>query len=357
MSRGPKAAPIGRVRAARVSCLPMPPGDREVGKDVVRKEAEALLALSERLGPEFDAAVKQILSCQGRVILCGIGKSGQIAQKIASTLVSTGTPAGFLHPAEGFHGDVGLVTSRDVVIAVSNSGTTREVLELIPVIKALGAKVIALTGPKSSALAREADVALCWGEIREADPLGVVPTVSSALTLALGDALTVAVMTRRGFGAKDYALVHPSGAIGRKLTLRVVDLLRGDETNPRVRADATFAEAVSAISRHRLGGVSVTDAKGRLAGLVTEHDVRRAMERAKGTVRQLLARRVSTVMTKKPTAVLADALAFDALRTMEGHKPRPVFLVPVVDAAGAVVGMINLHSLMQAGLTSGRSEG
>jgi arabinose-5-phosphate isomerase len=323
---------------------------------VIRREAEALAALVDRLGPEFDEAVDRILRCEGRVVLCGIGKSGQIAQKIASTMVSTGTPAGFLHPAEGFHGDVGIVTSRDLVVAVSNSGTTREVLDLIPTIKGLGAQVIALTSSRGSPLAREADVALCWGEAREADPLAVVPTVSGALTLALGDALTVAVMTRRGFGARDYALVHPSGAIGRKLTLRVVDLLRGDETNPRVPTSATFSDAVAAIGRHRLGGVSVVDAEGRLAGLVTEYDVRRAMEDADGTVRALLARPVVEVMTATPTAVPADALAFDALRTMEGHKPRPVFLVPVTDAGGRVVGMINLHSLMQAGLTAGRED-
>jgi arabinose-5-phosphate isomerase len=335
----------------------MTESSRSVGRDVVRREAEALLALAERLGPEFDDAVDRVLGCAGRVILCGMGKSGQIAQKIASTLVSTGTPAGFLHPAEGFHGDVGIVTSRDVVVAVSNSGTTRELLDLLPVIRGLGAQVIALTASRSSPLAREAHVALCWGEVAEADPLGVVPTVSSALTLALGDALTVAVMTRRGFGAKDYALVHPSGAIGRKLTLRVVDLLRGDETNPRVRETATFSEAVTAISRHHLGGVSVVDAGGRLAGLVTEHDVRRAMETAKGTVADLLARPVADLMTRTPTSVPADALAFEALRTMETHRPRPVFLVPVVEATGKVVGMINLHSLMQAGLTGGKDEG
>jgi arabinose-5-phosphate isomerase len=330
---------------------------RQVGREVVRREAEALASLADRIGPEFDHAADRILACAGRVILCGIGKSGQIAQKIASTLVSTGTPAGFLHPAEGFHGDVGIVTRNDVVVAVSNSGTTRELLALIPVIKGIGATVIALTGLATSPLAREAHVALCWGDIREADPLAVVPTVSSAMTLALGDALTVAVMTRRGFGAKDYALVHPSGAIGRKLTLRVVDLLRGEETNPRVRSDATFADAISRISKHHLGGVSVIDRGGRLVGLVTEYDVRRAMEKAKGTVQRLLAQPVSKVMTTKPTFVAPDALAFDALRTMESHRPRPIFLVPVVDATSAVVGMINLHSLMQAGLTTARSEG
>jgi arabinose-5-phosphate isomerase len=335
----------------------MPSEPREVGRDVIRREADAMAALSERLGPEFDAAVERILACPGRVILCGMGKSGQIAQKIASTLVSTGTPAGFLHPAEGFHGDVGIVTSRDVVIAVSNSGTTRELLDLIPTIKSLGAGVIALTGPKSSALARAADIALTWGDVREADPLGVVPTVSSALTLALGDALTVAVMCKRGFGAKDYALVHPSGAIGRKLTLRVVDLLRGDETNPRVSDTASFHDALAAITKFVLGGVSVVDRDGRLVGLVTDGDVRRSMASAKGTVAALLALPVSAVMAKKPTVVAPDVLAFEALRVMETHQPRPVNLLPVVDSTGRAVGLIRLHDLVQAGLTSSKDEG
>jgi arabinose-5-phosphate isomerase len=330
---------------------------REVGREVVRREAEALSALSTRLGPEFDDAVERVLKCPGRVILCGIGKSGQVAQKIASTLVSTGTPAGFLHPAEGFHGDVGLVTSRDVVIAVSNSGTTRELLELIPVIKALGAQVVALTGSKTSPLAREADVAVTWGEVKEADPLGVVPTVSSAVTMALGDAITVAVMARRGFGAKDYALVHPSGAIGRKLSLRVVDLLRGPATNPTVPTTATFGDALSTITRYLLGAVCVVDGEGRLVGLVTDHDARRTMAAATGTVRELMARPVADVMTKRPTVIAPDALAFEALRVMETHQPRPIMLLPVVDAEGRVVGTIHLHMLVQAGLTSGKDEG
>ena len=329
---------------------------REVGSEVIRREAEALQALSARLGPEFDAAVDRILACPGRVILCGIGKSGQIAQKIASTLVSTGTPAGFLHPVEGFHGDVGIVTSRDVVILVSNSGETAEVLALLPVVTALGATVIAMTGVRASALARGADVALTWGEIREADPLGVVPTVSSALTLALGDALTVAVMVRRGFGAKDYALIHPSGAIGRKLTLRVVDLLRGPETNPTVPTSATFEAALATLTRFTLGGVNVVDGEGRLAGLVTDYDIRRTIAGSSGSVRDLLDRPVSGFMTRTPTCVAPEVLAFDALRSMEEHKPRPIVLLPVVDASGRAVGMIHMHMLVQAGLTGGKED-
>jgi arabinose-5-phosphate isomerase len=224
------------------------------------------------------------------------------------------------------------------------------------VIKALGARVVALTGSRTSPLARLADVVLAWGEIREADPLGVVPTVSAALTLAIGDALTIAVMTTRGFGARDYALVHPSGAIGRKLTLRVVDLLRGDDTNPRVPASATFGEALETVTRFTLGGVSVVDAEGRLVGLLTDGDVRRTIEGASGTVRDLMGRPVADFMTRTPTRVAPETLAFDALRLMETHRPRPVFLLPVADAAGKAVGMIHLHTLVQAGLTSGKDD-
>src|SRR5688572_8197368 len=200
--------------AARLSCPPMTRPAHETGREVIRREAEALKALAEGLGEPFDRAVDLVLACTGRVVVCGMGKSGQIGHKIASTLVSTGTPAVFLHPAEGFHGDVGIVTSRDVVIAISNSGSTREVVDLVPVMKNLGAKVIALTCSSASALGRVSDLTLAWGDVKEADALGLVPTVSAAVTLALGDALTVALMERRGFGAGQYRLFHPSGAIG-----------------------------------------------------------------------------------------------------------------------------------------------
>jgi arabinose-5-phosphate isomerase len=335
----------------------MAESSRSVGRDVVRREAEALTALAEKIGPEFDDAVERILGCTGRVILCGMGKSGQIAQKIASTMVSTGTLASFLHPAEGVHGDIGIVTRRDLVIAISNSGTTKEVLGLLPTFKSIGAGVIAMTGPRTSPLAREADVALCWGDLREADPLGVVPTVSAALTLALGDALTVAVMTRRGFDAKDYALVHPSGAIGRKLTLRVADLLRGPSTNPTVAATATFGEALETVTRFTLGGVAVVDAQGALVGLLTDGDVRRTIATSDGSVKALLSRPVSDFMTKTPTTVRSETLALEALRVMETHRPHPVFLVPVVDAAGKAVGMLQLNTIVQAGFASGKEEG
>ncbi len=337
----------------------MDPKSHEIGREVVRKERDALTALLDRmstLNEAFDEAVELMLSCTGRVILCGMGKSGQIGRKISSTLVSTGTPSSFLHPAEGFHGDVGIVTSRDVVVAISNSGSTREVIELVPVIRNLGAKMIALTGVSASPLGRAADVVLSWGEIEEADATGLVPTVSAALTLALGDALTVALMQRRGFDAGDYRLFHPSGAIGSKLTLRVIDLLRGPHTNPTVAATATFQETLDVVTNNTLGGVSIVDGDGKLVGIMTDGDVRRCIQVAEGSVSDLLSTPVSELMTKNPASTAPDMLAIEALRKMEHHDPRPIMLLPVVDADGRAVGMLHLHTLVQAGLTSDREQ-
>ncbi len=328
----------------------------ETGAEVVAGERDALSGLLERM-PEmaaaFDRAVELMLACQGRVVVCGMGKSGQIGRKLASTLISTGTPASFLHPAEGFHGDVGLVTSRDVVLAISNSGSTREVIDLVPVMRNLGAKIIALTGGRTSPLASSADVILCWGEIREADPMGLVPTVSAALTLALGDALTVALMEQRGFGMGEYRLFHPGGAIGNKLTLRIIDCLRGDKTNPCVLEGASFGEALEQVTRNTLGGTSVVDEAGRLVGILTDGDIRRTMQAASGSVTDLLARPVRDIMTRAPVSIGVGALAVDALRTMEEHEPTPILLLPVVDDDGRAVGMVHIHTLVQAGFASG----
>jgi len=327
----------------------------ETGAEVVAGERDALSGLLERMpemAADFDRAVDLMLACQGRVVVCGMGKSGQIGRKVASTLVSTGTPASFLHPAEGFHGDVGLVTPRDVVLAISNSGATREVIDLVPVMRNLGAKIIALTGGRTSALASTADVVLCWGEIREADSTGLVPTVSAALTLALGDALTVALMEQRGFGLGEYRLFHPGGAIGNKLTLHIIDFLRGDRTNPCVLASASFGAALEQVTRNTLGGTSVVDDAGLLVGILTDGDVRRTMQAASGSVTDLLARPVREVMTRAPVSIGVGALAIDALRAMEDHQPSPILLLPVVDTEGRAVGMVHIHTLVQAGLAS-----
>jgi arabinose-5-phosphate isomerase len=327
---------------------------REIASDVLARERDALDAARSGLGEAFDHAVALLLACSGRVIVCGMGKSGHIARKIASTLVSTGTPSEFLHPADGFHGDVGMVSSRDVVIAISHSGTTREVLDLVPVLRSLGAKVIALTGSEHGPLAKACDVALCWGDVKEADAMGLVPTTSAVVALAFGDALTVAVMEARGFGEGQYRLFHPHGAIGAKLTVRVGDLLRGARTNPTVRETATFREALDVITRSLLGGVSVVDAEGRLVGIVTDGDVRRSIQVARGEIGDLLARPISQLMTSNPTRTQPDVLAFEALRQMEDHRPRPIYLLPVVDADGRAVGLLHVHTIVQAGLAPDR---
>jgi arabinose-5-phosphate isomerase len=327
---------------------------REIASDVLARERDALDALRGRLGEPFDRAVDLLTRCTGRVIVTGMGKSGQVGRKIASTFVSTGTPSEFLHPAEGFHGDLGMVTSRDVAIAISHSGGTREVVDLVPVLRTFGAKVVAMTGSEHSPLAKACDVALCWGDVREADPMGLVPTTSAVVALALGDALTVAVMEARGFGEGQYRLFHPHGAIGAKLTVRVADLLRGEHTNPTIRETASFREALDVITRHLLGGVSVVDAEGRLVGIVTDGDVRRTIQVARGGIADLLARPISELMTSNPTRTRPDVLALEALRQMEDHRPRPIYLLPVVDAEGRALGLLHVHMLVQAGLAPER---
>lgn len=326
----------------------------EIGREVIQRERDALARLAEELGAAFDRAVDVLHACRGRVVVTGMGKSGHVGRKIAATLVSTGTPSAFLHPAEGFHGDVGVVTSHDVVLAISNSGGTREVLELVPVIRDLGATLVALTGSATGPLARAADLTLCWGELEEAGPMALVPTVSTAVTMALGDALTVALMERRGFDPAAYRLFHPSGAIGSKLKLRVIDLLRGEFTNPTIAATATFAEALDVVTSHALGGVSVVDEDGRLIGLLTDGDIRRALQSSAADSVGLLRRPVSELMTRDPTVAYPEMLALEALKTMEAHQPRPVYLLPIVDAERHAVGLLHVHTLVQAGLTTDR---
>lgn len=333
----------------------------ETGRDVIRRERDALDRLAEGLGETFDLVVERILRCvraRGRVVVCGIGKSGQIGRKISSTLVSTGIHSRFLHPAEGFHGDVGMVTSDDVVLAISNSGHTAEVMDLVPLLKDLGATLVALTSSPHAPLAKEADIALVWGDIREADPMALVPTVSASVTLALGDALTVALMQARmekgEFDPESYRLFHPSGAIGKKLRTRVIDLLRGSHTNPTVAENATFAEALEEVTSKTLGGVSVIDESGVLLGIITDGDIRRHLQESKGSTEELLARPVSELMTRHPSVGHPEDRAVDALQRMENHRPRPINLLPITDHEGRAVGMLHVHTLVQAGLTQDR---
>jgi arabinose-5-phosphate isomerase len=326
---------------------------------VLDLEASALATLSAQLDGAFCEACQMLLDCHGRVIVSGMGKSGHIAQKIAASLASTGTPAHFLHPAEGFHGDLGVVHRGDVLLTLSFSGETQEIVDLLPAIKGLGARVIAITAHAGSTLARQADVVLLLGEVQEADPHNLVPTTSTTLALALGDALTVALMEARGFTPADFAVLHPKGMLGKRLTLQVKDLLRGAETNPVVAHDASFGEALAEITRFKLGGVSVTGADGELLGILTDGDVRRINERFAaegGSVAQMMTTPVGKLMSGSPTAVHHEELASQALSLMENHQPRPIFIVPVYEIVQAEagekrvpVGMLHLHALVQAG--------
>lgn len=298
-------------------------------------------ALITRLDERFLAAVSLILACTGRVIVSGIGKSGHVARKIASTLSSTGTPAYFVHPAEASHGDLGMIQRDDVFIAISYSGESDELLQIVPLVKRQGAKLVVIAGNAASSLAREATVYLDAAVEQEACPLNLAPTASTTAALALGDALAVALLDARGFSADDFARSHPGGALGRKLLTHVADVMRTGEAVPMVRLGATLADAVLEISRKGMGMTAVVDADRRLLGLFTDGDLRRAMERNA----DLRDRSVDSVMTRAPLTVRPEALAVEAVEIMERRKSTQL---PVVDAAGRLVGALNIHDLFRA---------
>jgi arabinose-5-phosphate isomerase len=321
-------------------------------QQVLRDEAEALLRLAQRIGEPFHEAVEAILACKGRVVLTGMGKHGIVARKIAATLASTGTPAFYMHPAEGAHGDLGMISSDDLVIAVSNSGNTDEVLGCIPYFKRNHNVLIAMTGRLDSELARHADIVLDIGVEREVCPLNLAPTTSTTVALAMGDALAVVLLERRGFNAEDFALRHPSGTLGKRLLLKVVDLIKPDR-NPIISQDARFEEAIEEITSKQCGAVSVVDADGRLVGIITDGDLRRIFQRearqGTRTVAEVLNRPVSVLMTPNPMFVSKDTLAAKALNMMEDG-PRKIFVLPVVDEAKRPIGMLHLHDLVSAGV-------
>ncbi len=329
---------------------------QELAASVIKHESACVAGLLENLGDEFVRAAKQVLMTKGRVIFTGMGKSGYIAQKCASTFTSIGTLSGFLHPAEGFHGDLGIVGKGDLLIVISNSGETAEIIDLLPPLKKIGVPVIAVTANPDSTIARRADVHLWIGDVKESDPDNLIPTASALTSLALLDALTVVIMRLKEFRKEEYAFIHPRGMLGKRLTLRVSDLLKGDATNPCIPETATFREALTAITKFMLGGVSIIDDKGKLVGIITDGDVRRLMERWRGTVDELMNTCVSEIMTKTPTMIAEDVLASTALEVMENHKPRPIFLLPVVNREGKPVGMVHLHDLVQEGFKTSLNE-
>lgn len=313
----------------------------QIAREVLGIEARALDSASARLGPAFEAAVESLLACKGRVILMGLGKSGLIARKIAATLASTGTPAFFVHAAEAAHGDLGMITDDDVVIALSNSGETGEVISILPAMRRKGARLIALTGKLDSTLARDADIVLDGSIEKEACPMNLAPTASTTVALALGDALAVALLEARGFSRDDFALSHPGGSLGRRLLTHVSDVMRQGEDVPRIDPDRSVGDAVLEITRKRLGMTTVTDTDGRLLGIFTDGDLRRMIETGQDW-RNL---KVSEVMTRKPRTIGAHRLAAEAVHIMESAH---INQLAVVDSDNRVVGALNMHDLFAA---------
>jgi len=310
-----------------------------MGRQVLEIEAAAVAALARRIGPEFCAAVALILESRGRVVVSGIGKSGHIARKLAATFASTGTPAYFVHAAEAVHGDLGMITRDDVLIAISNSGENDELLTIVPLVKRLGGKLIAITGNETSSLAQEADIHLDARVDQEACPLNLAPTASTTAALALGDALAVALLDARGFGADDFARSHPGGALGRKLLTHVADAMQVDV--PTLAEDASVPAALAAMTRGGMGMVVVLDTAGRITGIFTDGDLRRAMERH-GDLRTTA---VSAVMTRNPRSIAPRRLAVEAVEMMEANKINQLL---VTDDAGRLCGALNMHDLFRA---------
>jgi len=313
----------------------------ELARKVLSIEADAVSALASRLGRSFVDAVGLILSCRGRVVVSGIGKSGHIARKIASTMASTGTPAFFVHAAEAGHGDLGMITRDDVVLALSNSGESDELLTMIPMVKRQGAKLVAITGNADSTLAREADVHLDARVEQEACPLNLAPTASTTAALALGDALAIALLDARGFAAEDFARSHPGGALGRKLLTHVSDVMRTGDAVPSVPDTALFTEALLEMSKKGMGMTAVLDRNRKVVGIFTDGDLRRTLERAPD-IRSL---KIEAVMTRNPHTVLPGKLAAEAVELMDRHKINQLL---VVMETRELVGALNTHDLFRA---------
>ncbi len=315
----------------------------ELGRQALGIEIEGLRAQLPRLGGEFARACRICLMCRGRIVVTGLGKSGHISGKIAATLASTGTPAFFVHAGEASHGDIGMITRDDVVLALSNSGETAEILTLVPVLKRLGVPLIALTGNARSTLAQAATVHLDIGVPAEACPLNLAPTASTTAALAVGDALAVTLLKARGFTEEDFARSHPAGTLGRRLLLHVRDVMRTGAQVPKVAPDTTLAEGLMEVTRKGLGMTGIVDAADRVLGVFTDGDLRRALDRAADLRRT----RMGEVMTRQAKTVQADTLAAEAGLLMETHR---ITSLLVVDAGDILVGALNVHDLLRAGV-------
>ncbi|MFH1406863.1 MAG: KpsF/GutQ family sugar-phosphate isomerase [Candidatus Omnitrophota bacterium] len=312
-------------------------------KKVLEIEANAIRSLIPRIDDNFERAVKILYNCKGRIVVTGMGKPGIIGQKISATLSSLGTPSLWLHPAEAIHGDLGRVTKDDALIAISNSGETEEITKLLPLLKKIGSKIIALTGNKKSTLAKYSDVALDVSVKEEACSLGLAPTSSTTATLAMGDALAVALLEKKKFNAQDYAFFHPGGALGKRLLLKVDDLMRTGKRNPSARESASVKDVLLKITKARAGSCSIIDKNGKLVGIFTDGDLRRHLE----TDPNLSSKSIKRVMTRSPIAIKADSLAAEALKILNDRK---IDEVPVVDKKGRLVGLLDVQDILRAGL-------
>lgn len=318
----------------------------DTAKRVLDIEADAVLGLKDKLDHNFEDAVKLISNAKGRVVLTGMGKSGHIARKVSATMASTGTPSFFLHPAEGIHGDLGMVTADDVVVAYSNSGETVEVINILPSLRRIGAAIIAVVGHVNSTLGKNSDLVLNAGVEKEADTLGLAPTSSTTAALALGDALAIALMEKHHFTKDNFAIFHPGGSLGKKLLLTVDAVMHKGDENPVIEAASHVKDALFRMTAKGLGAVNVVDGDGKLLGLLTDGDVRRGLEKNDN----FLSLSIEEVMTKHPCLITPDKLAAEALHVMEKHEPHPITVLPVVDEEGKAVGMIHITDLLKQGV-------
>ena len=317
---------------------------QRLARAVLETEAAAVKALCARVDDNFIRACQYMLECEGRIVVSGMGKSGHVGDKIAATLASTGTPAFFVHPGEASHGDLGMITSKDVVLALSNSGETEELLTILPIIKRLGVPLITLTGNPHSRLAQAASANIDVSVEKEACPLGLAPTASTTAALAMGDALAVALLESRGFTEEDFARSHPAGSLGRRLLLRIEDIMHTGEGIPRTGPEATLSEALLEISRKGLGMTTIVDAQGQLLGIFTDGDLRRLLDHGEVRIQEL---RIGTIMHREVCTVPSHLLAAEALQIMDAKR---INALPVTDEAGILIGALNMHDLLRAGV-------
>ena len=319
---------------------------KETARQVLKIEAESILELIEKIDDNFVRAVELISKCKGKVVLTGIGKSGLVSKKIASTLASTGTPAIFMHPAEGIHGDLGMLSPKDIIIILSNSGETEEILQLIPLLKRMDLKMIIITGNPKSTLASRGDIIINVSVKEEACPWGLIPTSSTTAALAMGDALAIAVLKKKGFKEEEFAILHPGGSLGKRLLLRVEDIMhRGDEI-PLITADTYMKDTLLEMTSKRLGVTGVVDKKKNLIGVITDGDLRRALEKYD----DLLNRKASEIMTTNPKRIRNDALAAQALHMMEEHAITSLFVYKG-KRRNRVIGIVHMHDLLKEGIS------